>query len=89
MIRAGTRFGESKGGVDSCIEIKELEWDEPLVVIHTEDGIVVAFDCGAENGIWREGAEEAVFSSVKGVNSWDYNFSIFCSEGSIFSCMGV
>ena len=55
MVDAGADDGEPQGDVHPVHEVQEFERDEPLVVVHADDGGELALLVAPEQGVGREG----------------------------------
>ena len=90
MVRAGAGFWQAEGDVHGVVEIEQFERDEPLIVIHGDDGIEVAAGGIAEDGVGHGGAgEDGGSGFVQTVDGGLDDADFLVAEGSVFTGVGV
>lgn len=90
MVRAGAGFRQAEGDVHGVVEVQQLERDEPLVMVHCNDGVEVAAGGVAENRVGHGGAGEGGGPGIIEARDGGLDDAGFLvAEGSVFPGVGV
>lgn len=80
MVGRSADDGQTCGEVDAIVHSQHLEGSQPLVVVHSQDGIVMLVGSTAKEAVGREGAIGVDMFSIGLVNGRLDNLLLFLTQ---------